>query len=345
MTTLPAVLGPGVATPPRRPGSVRRTSSLDVVWPGGWGTSMHLLGRARDLVTPADGGDPRIAAEDVLHAVASPSRTIEQIRSEPERDLDALVGARAGGRLRASLVDVVPEERRRGTPLYLLLDDLAGTSLVAGFAFTQWPELWPEQWRGDRERAFKGRKMAGVCIGFRAGSTALTDAGEARPVDNTRLVEPLPEPGDPAGWHVLPARTGLSMRRARRTDAWLQDGLIEVDAMFQDSCTTPSGGRVAVHEYQVRAWARPDTFELVRVSASPRVLPFDECPAAVATAGEMLGTPLPDLRDAVISRLHTTHGCTHLNDELRALAEVPVMLGHLGDPAGRSGPADWHAAP
>jgi len=329
MTTIPTVLGPGVATPPRRPGSVRRTSSIDVVWPDGWGTSMHLHGHARDLVTPGDGDQPSIAAEDVLHAVASPSRTIEQIRSEPARDLVALIGARAGGRLRAALLEVVPEERRRGTPLYMLLDDLAGASLVAGFAFSQWPQYWPEQWKGDRERAFKGRKMAGVCIGFGPGSTALTDAGEARPVDNTRPVEPLPDQGDPVGWHALPVQAGMSMRRARRTDAWLQDGLIEIDAMFQDSCTTPAGGRVAVHEYQVRARARRDTFELVSVNASPRVLPFGECPKAVTGIGEMLGTPLPELRDEVIARLHTTHGCTHLNDELRALAEVPAMLAAL----------------
>lgn len=287
---------------------------------------MHLHGRARDLVTSAKGGAPQVVAEDVLHAVATPSRTIEHLRCEPERDLSELVGARAGGRLRAALLSVVPEERRRGTPLYLLLDDLAGASLVAGFAFTQWPDSWPEQWQGDRERAFRGRKMAGVCIGFGPGSAALTEAGEARPVDNTRPVEPLADPGDTAGWHELLEPAGMSMRRARRTDAWVDDGLIQIDAMFQDSCTTPSGGRVAVHEYQVRAQARPGTYELVSVTASPRVLPFGECPKAVTRIGELVGAPLPALRDEVIDRLHTTNGCTHLNDELRALAEVPAML-------------------
>ena len=286
---------------------------------------MVLDGRARDLVTPA-GGVPWVAAEDRLHAVATPDRTIEQIWSEPERDLTGLVGARAGARLRAALLSAVPEERRGGTPLYLLLDDLAGASLVGGFAFTQWPEAWPEHWRNDRERAFRGRKMSGVCVGFGPGSSALTESGEARPVDNIRAVEPLVDPGDPLGWHDLVERDGVSMRRARRTDAWDHDGLIEIDAMFQDSCTTPSGGRVAVHEYQVRAQARPGTYELVSLTALPRILPFGECPAAVTRVAELVGTPLPELRDAVIARLHTTNGCTHLNDELRALAEVPAML-------------------
>lgn len=327
-TSVPAVLGPGVATPPRRAGSVRRTSTIDVSWPDGWGHPMHLLGRARDLVTPADGGAPRVAAEDVLHAVAAQDRTIEQIRSEPARDLAALVGARAGARLRAELLAAVPEERRRGTPLYLLLDDLAGATLVGAFAFTQWPEAWPAHWGNDRERAFRGRKMAGVCIGFGPGSTALTEAGEARPVDNTRAVDALPDPDDPDGWHELVDVAGVSLRRARRIDAWQHDGLVEIDAMFQDASTTPGNGRVAVHEYQLRATARARTFELLTLTALPRVLPFGECPSAVPGIGGLVGTPLSRLRDEVIARLPTAQGCTHLNDELRSLAEVPAMLEH-----------------
>jgi hypothetical protein len=31
----------------------------------------------------------------------------------------------------------------------------------------------------------------------------------------------------------------------------------------------------------------------------------------------------------VLDRLAKTNGCTHLNDALRALAEVPVLLGQL----------------
>ena len=73
MTAALRVLGPGVATPPRRPGSARRTSTIDMWWPQGWGTSMRILGRARDLVTPVDGTTPRVVAEDLLHATAAPT--------------------------------------------------------------------------------------------------------------------------------------------------------------------------------------------------------------------------------------------------------------------------------
>jgi hypothetical protein len=79
----------------------------------------------------------------------------------------------------------------------------------------------------------------------------------------------------------------------------------------------------------VHVRAAPDTFEIRSLEARPRVLPFDECPAAVTKIGQLVGTPLGDLRDEVLARLKTTEGCTHLNDELRALAEVPMLVAHL----------------
>ena len=329
MTAALRVLGPGVATPPRRPGSARRTSTIDMWWPQGWGTSMRILGRARDLVTPADGTTPRVVAEDLLHATAAPDRTIELIRSEPVRDrLPELVGARGGSKLRAALASVVPDERRRGTPLYLLLDDLAGATLVGGFAFTQWPQAWPAHWQHDRARAFRGRRMAGVCIGFGPGSSALTADGEASPSQHTRPVGPLADPADPDGWHQFVEIDGVAMRRARRIDVWV-DEFVEIDAMFQDSATSPDGGRVAVHEYQLRARASREDFRLLSVTALPRVLPFAECPKAVTKIGQLAGTPLAQLRHEVLARLKTTEGCTHLNDELRALSEVPALVEQL----------------
>jgi hypothetical protein len=118
--------------------------------------------------------------------------------------------------------------------------------------------------------------------------------------------------------------TGISMRRARRIDVTLGD-VIEIDSFFQDSATTPEGDRNAVHEYVLRATADPVSQRLLSVSAEPRVLPYQECPMAVANIGRMIGTPLSELRTAVLDQLKGIDGCTHLNDALRALAEVPVL--------------------
>ena len=57
----------------------------------------------------------------------------------------------------------------------------------------------------------------------------------------------------------------------------------------------------------------------------PRVLPYAECPGAAPNASRMAGTDLRTMRTEVLQRLRATDCCTHLNDGLRSLAEVPVL--------------------
>jgi hypothetical protein len=68
---------------------------------------------------------------------------------------------------------------------------------------------------------------------------------------------------------------------------------------------------------------------VLSVEAEPRVLPFVECTSAPANLQRLIGAPLPELRDRVLAELRGTAGCTHLNDALRALAEVPALIDHL----------------
>jgi Protein of unknown function (DUF2889) len=317
------VSGPAEATPPRRPGSVRRTATIHMRWPAGLGSQMRMLGRARDLLTPGDGGPARILAEDVLHVGAAPDRTIEDIRAVPDRPaLERLVGARGGGRLRSLLASVVPSECE--APLYLLLDDLSGATLVGGFALLLQANL-----RGQPKPL---RRMEGICIGFQPGASSLNPDGTARFSHDVREVAPLQRADDQMSWHEVSDIAGISMRRARRIDVCLGD-VIEIDSFFQDSATTPEGGRVAVHEYVVRATADSRSQRLLSVTADPRVLPYRECPMAVANVGRMVGTPLTDLRMAVLEQFKGIDGCTHLNDVLRSLAEVPALVRPLQGPA------------
>lgn len=318
----PAVRGPAGATPARLPGSVRRTSSIDMRWPEGWGRDMQLLGRARDLLTAADGRS-RVLAEDEVRVGVAADRTITSIETDPVRPGAAgLVGARGGGGLRRVLAELFPAERDAGTPLYLLLDDLSGATLIGGFAYSQWPSQWPEGWHQTRSRSGQ-RAVEGICAGFAPGASSL-QGGDARFSHDLRPVLPLVNPADLAGWHDLEDIAEVSMRRARRIDVTV-DSVIRIDAMFQDSATVPAGGRVAVHEYLVQATADVVSGEVLTVSADPRVLPFQECPMAAANVHRITGTPLADLRSAVLLELKGTVGCTHLNDALRALAEVPVL--------------------
>jgi len=289
---------------------------------------MRLVGRARDIVTPRSGGLPIACAEDSFEASLRPDRMIVTIEAKPVRPaLSRLVGERGGGGLRQVLDEVMPEERRNATPLYLVLDDISGASLVAGWAWSQWDPNWLANARAvmkdfDLEKAFRSRE--GVCIGFAPGSSAF-DPGRDR---SGTPAPDLRHPDDPEGWHAFTIQNDVGMRRARRIDVWL-DKAIVIDTAFQDSATTPAGGRAVVHEYRVRVTADPESFRVLSIEAEPRVLPHAECPSAAANLSRLLDSPLPVLREKVLAELRGTAGCTHLNDALRALADVPVLVNHL----------------
>ncbi len=121
------------------------------------------------------------------------------------------------------------------------------------------------------------------------------------------------------------------MRRARRIDVWRDVEGIHIDAAFQDSASTPTGDRAVLHEYQLAASVDPVTLNLTALEALPRVLPFPECTAAPDHMHKLLQTPVGRLRERVLDSLPGTAGCTHLNDALRAMAEVPVLVAYLND--------------
>src|ERR1700753_4309712 len=85
------------AAPVRVPGSLRRTSSIDVSWPQGRPAGMMMVGRARDILTPASGGAPILCAEDKFEARLAPDRTVTAIEAKPARPgLSGLIGERGG---------------------------------------------------------------------------------------------------------------------------------------------------------------------------------------------------------------------------------------------------------
>jgi hypothetical protein len=312
-------------------------------WPGGFGTQLRLDGRARDLLTATD-GDTRVLAEDALTAGVSVDRTIEDLTSDPVRPaLAGIVGASGGGRLRSAVDHAVPDERDTGTPLYLLLDDLAGATLIAPFAWSQASDDWQaraaerlrEHARAEPGARVVGRDMAGICSGFRPGSSALAPDGSVNigQRHNVASVPPLASPDDAVGWHALASPPAVAMRRARRIDVWIDGPQLVVDAMFRDSCWRPDGVEVAVHEYCLDVTVDVDSGRLRRVHADPRVLPYPECPPAAGNVARLEGVDVRELRGVVLQRLRGVDCCTHLNDALRSLAEVSVLAAALGEDA------------
>jgi hypothetical protein len=169
-----------------------------------------------------------------------------------------------------------------------------------------------------------------VCWGLQEGNSGVSGDGPSRDVAGTDAGD-VRNPADPEGWHALFDPEGPGFRRARRIDVTREPGagLIRIDAAFQDSVTLKQGGRGAIHEYNIAATVNAETLEILTLEPEARILPFFECPGAIHNARRLIGTRITEVRDTVLAQLRGPEGCTHLNDALRALAEVPKLAGYL----------------
>lgn len=333
----------GPPAPLRRAGSLRRTASIDVGWLGGFDSPRILQGRARDLATMPS-GEARVLAQARLQTSLAFDKTITALDATPApARLAELIGQRGGGHLRVVLGEIMPDLIESGAPLYLLLDDISGTALISSWAWS----LWDPNWLRDVESAMPPEQYDklvnsrdGVCWGLRPGLPQF-GSQNARLRENPCDAGAVVNPQDPEGWHAFPERAAqtnsVSMRRARRIDVWrdASTGAIHIDSAFQDSASRPtlpdgsSAPRAALHEYRLFATLDPDGLAITSLEAVPHVLPFGQCPGAIANAMKLVGTPLRDIRERVLSELRGPAGCTHLNDALRALAEVPRLVDQL----------------
>jgi hypothetical protein len=290
-----------------------------------------MVGVARDLHTASD-RTATVLAEDAMTVTVGPDRAIEAIEVAPDRpEAERLIGARGGKGLRAAIDTALPEDRRRHTPLALLLDDIAGASLVSAFVWLRHrPEVLEKLSIGPAAAGADAparRPMEGTCAGFRPGSSTLNrDRAAPRAGPNVAPVPSLTDPDDDLAWHELESLADVGMRRARRMDVWREADAYRIDAHFRDSCTDPQLGEVAVHEYSLDASIDVASLHLSHLAARARVLPHAECPAAAENAGWLVGQPLPELRYRVLEVLKGVDCCTHLNDAIRALADVAVLL-------------------
>jgi hypothetical protein len=117
----------------------------------------------------------------------------------------------------------------------------------------------------------------------------------------------------------------------------------EVWAMFRDTYARPDGTTSVLHEYTVKALVSDDRSDdisrggtgngdgdgggrIVACVATPRVLPWAECPQAAASAGHLVGQRVGDLRALVRDDLVGTSTCTHLNDLLSSLFQAGQLV-------------------
>lgn len=339
---------PTTAVPPRLPGSVRRTATVDILRPNGLDAELVLVGRARDLLTDADGATRVLDTAEVEATIDyADAQRVTAISSDPAiSDLEALIGRSSSTGFRAAIDVAVAGHDVVGRPVYQLLDDLPVATLISGYA-PQHAMAQSDTWADTKKRkpmhktAPAGLAMlqqADLCAGWKAGGTIMQGFAENNPPVVTGPDAPSLDDGDdPLAWHELPGPLPVDgMRRRRRIDVVPSaDGRTwGVDAHFRDSYND-AWGETVVHEYTVLATVDAATETVLEAEATPRVLPWFECPEAAASAGRLVGRSLESLRAGVRAEFLGASTCTHLNDMLRALADVGVLAAGVVQPVHR----------
>ena len=164
------VHSPRPAAPVRRPGSVRRTMTIDTRRPHEVDGPVHQLGRARDLLTSADGTTDVLGEAMVRTELEGPPLyRLTSITMEPARPaLAALCGTPVSTGFRAAMWDQVPTDKEGATLVHALLDDLPGAALVSGYTMMA-AGAQPRHRPSDSPAL----QFEVLCAGYQAGGTML----------------------------------------------------------------------------------------------------------------------------------------------------------------------------
>ncbi|SPM35028.1 hypothetical protein BN973_05859, partial [Mycobacterium rhizamassiliense] len=316
---------PTTGTPPRRPRSARRTTSIDMTREEGSLDPVYLTGRARDLWTAADGTATELGAATLSATIELIARVVRHVEvTPPVAAMSGLAGAPAMSGFRAAADKAARELRRARDLRYTLLDDVPVATLISGHALSASNML------GDVAKSGY-LPVADQCAGFATGGLLLNSFEAGDPVIVTGPAAPDldhgDDPVDPCAWHQLAALPRHAMRRRRRIDVYKEsDGRAGIDAMFRDTYVRTDGVETIIHEYTLDAVVDTETGVIVDSRATPRVLPWQECPGAVASAARITGMTLQELHFRVRRELSGTSTCTHLNDLLRSVADAEALI-------------------
>ncbi len=256
----------------------------------------------------------------------------------------SLVGRVVGRGFRACLDEVsLP-----GSLPSVLLSELPVVALLSGYGTL---------YSGQHVTPLTDRFIRGVpvdiCAGW-AGSGFMM--GHIRDEREIPTPDGPPVPTDSAGWHGMPELATGALRRQRLIERTGD----EVWAMFRDTYARPDGVTTVLHEYTVTATISPgdqnsaqdrkggrershgqgerggelgggagwshEGERIMSCEATPRVLPWAECPHAAASAERLVGRRLGDLRALVRDELVGTSTCTHLNDLLSSLSQAQGLV-------------------
>jgi hypothetical protein len=351
MDVLPEAAGPQdaiVAEPARLAGSIRRTTNIDTLRPHGLHADAVVDARARDLRTNPDGTSDVVATATV-QARISPTGELLSIKTSPDIPaLRGLVGSSAGAGFRSRFNAIVTDGCEDGSLLYLLLDDLPGATLVSGYALVRGGALdeGPRVIRSRREpvsepaREQSAKAAPGpfpdfaaqddICAGWAHDATMMVHVRRtgSLPVPLGPPAPILEQVDDPMSWHQMAELAPHAVRRRRRLDLVApsaEELEHRIDLHFRDSHVDDEGRETIMHEYTVTGTVDLAAGRVGSISARAHVLPWVECPGALASVQRVDGMDLSELRTRVRKEFVGRSTCTHLNDSLRSLADVSAL--------------------
>ena len=296
--------------------------------PGAGG--LELRSAARDLWSGPDGATAVLGAASA-HARLGGGRRLASLETDPPVAATAdLVGRPVATGFRAAVDAALPDERAGRTLLYRLLEELPVAALISGYAALYRHQ--PLTRAGGAGGSAPGLP-ADVCAGWRADGVMMQAIARdgAIPIP-LGPVAPALDAGDPLAWHAMAPLAPDGMRRRRLLDLAAPDGPeapLVVTAMFRDSHVEPGGTETVLHHYDVDVLVDPVGRRVLACRATPRVLPWPECPAAAASAGRLVGRRVDEVPALVRTDLRGTSTCTHLNDLLRTLGDVGALADQL----------------
>jgi len=298
-------------------------------------------GRGRDLVTPV-AGVARIAATERVHLRADfvSDQAIQEIDAEPgDPGLEALRGLSSRRGFRAAVAARMPHRADEGSLLLAILNDVPIVTSLSRIALRRRgaisflpsdPNFLGN--RGTVGAAWSAERVE--CAGWAPDTTMSrrAAAGLDPTVGDSAHSPPIWREDDDVAWHAVPALPPDGFRRWRRIDLWRRTAdpaLIDVDGWWRDTYVAEDATLRIVHEYSVNLTVDGGSLTVLASVAAPRVLPAPECNRASATADRLVGRRLGELGAMVREELTGFSTCTHLNDEIRCLADVASLISIL----------------
>lgn len=275
---------------------------------------MHVHGAVRDVVTDQEGRGRVIGAASVDCVVAS-DRVVTSIASDPDESrLSELVGRVAHRGWRAAVRDLVGDD----SALSSLLDDVPIALLLSSYGALRQGALDMTAVQPLMVH------MRNLCAGWAEGATPMRtmDAGLPMPLPGVVPLD-LDAQDDELATEPRLALVPGEVRRTRRLDV-TPGATVVVRADFRDSWCDDAGEVGVLHEYVVTATIDSEGV-VTAIEAEPRVLPYDECTLAAASPRRLVGRRITDVAEEVRAGAGTST-CSHLDDLLRTLTNVPKLV-------------------